>query len=104
MNSVERVKNICKERKIPISRIERELGFANGYIGQLKKGTFPDDRLAAIAEYLNVTIDYLMTGEEKEPSKIKPNTLAAHFEGEEFSEDEMNEIMNFVEFVKGKRK
>lgn len=29
MNSVERVKAICKERKIPISKIERDLGYAN---------------------------------------------------------------------------
>lgn len=30
MNSVERVKNLCKERGIPVSRLEKELGFANG--------------------------------------------------------------------------
>lgn len=36
MTSVERVKTICKERKIPLSRLERECGFANGYISQLK--------------------------------------------------------------------
>lgn len=64
MNSVERVKSICKERKLPISKIEKELGFSNGYIGQLKKGNFPDDRLLAIADYLNVSVNYLMTGEE----------------------------------------
>lgn len=39
MTSVERIRNLCKERKIPISRLERDLGFANGYIGQLRKGT-----------------------------------------------------------------
>lgn len=66
MNSVERVKLICKERKIPISKLEKDLQFANGYIGQLKKGSFPDDRLSAIADYLGVTVDYLMTGEEKD--------------------------------------
>ena len=52
MNRVERVKEICKERKIPISKVERDLGYANGYIGQLKKGVFPADRLLDIAEYL----------------------------------------------------
>lgn len=64
MNSVEKVKAICKERKLPIYRLEKELGYANGYIGQLKKGSFPDDRLVEIANYLNVTTAYL-TGEEK---------------------------------------
>lgn len=35
MNAVERVKTICKERKIPISKLESDCGFSNGYIGQL---------------------------------------------------------------------
>lgn len=65
MNSVERVKLICKERKIPVSRLEKDLGYANGYIGQLRKGVFPDDRLVEIAVYLGVTTDYLL-GTEKE--------------------------------------
>lgn len=64
MNSVERVKSICKERKIAISKLERELGFSNGYIAQLRKGTFPADRLADIAAYLSVSTEYLLTGEE----------------------------------------
>lgn len=65
MNSVERVKAICKERKIPISKMERDLGYANGYIGQLKKGVFPADRLQDISEYLGVSAEYLLNGEEK---------------------------------------
>ena len=64
LNSVDRVIAICKERKIPISRLEKDLGYANGYIGQLKKGVFPADRLSAIANYLNVSSDFLLTGKE----------------------------------------
>ena len=78
MNSVEKVKALCKERKIPISRLEKELGYANGYIGQLRKGTFPNDRLVEIANYLNVPTAYL-TGEEQ---KNKPAT----HEGRELTE------------------
>ena len=66
MNSVERIKAICKERKIAISKLERDLGFANGYIGQLRKGVLPDDRLLQVSEYLNLSVEYLMTGEQKE--------------------------------------
>ena len=64
MNCVERVRAICSDRKIPISRLERDLGFSNGYIAQLRKGVFPADRLAMIAEYFGVTTDFLLTGEE----------------------------------------
>lgn len=73
MNSVERVKQLCKERRIPVSKLEKELGFSNGYIGQLRKGVFPSDRLVVIADYLGVTVDYLMTG--KEGSKEKSQEL-----------------------------
>lgn len=59
MNEVEKVRQICKERKIPISRLEKECGFANGYIGQLKKGVFPSDRLIKIADYLNLPLSAL---------------------------------------------
>ena len=31
-------------------------------------------------------------------------TLAAHFDGKEYTEDELNEIRQFAEFVKSKRK
>lgn len=73
MNSVERVKELCKERKIPISKLEKDLGFSNGYIGQLRKGVFPSNRLILIANYLGVSPDYLMTGET--PAEKREVTL-----------------------------
>ena len=70
MNSVELVKKICKERKIPISRLEKDCGFSNGYIRKLREGKFPSDRLLIISKYLDLPIDYLMTG--KEETKKEP--------------------------------
>lgn len=64
MDTVERVISICKQRKIAISRLERDCGFANGYIRKLKEGKFPADRLYTIAEYLNVSPEFLLTGSE----------------------------------------
>lgn len=66
MNTVERVKSICKERKIPISKLEKDLNFGNAYISGLKKGSIPDDRLKSISDYLELPVEYLMTGKEKE--------------------------------------
>lgn len=78
MDSVELVKQICKERKIPISRLEKDCGFSNGYIRKLQEGKFPSDRLLAISKYLNLPVDYLMTGqtevEKKEPALTPKDT------------------------------
>ena len=108
MNSVERVKLICKERKIPISKLESDLGFSNGYIGQLRKGIFPADRLAKIASYLEVTIDYLLTGEEtKKVTTDGERTVSnddikfALFGGDGEITDEMfEEVKRFAQMVK----
>ena len=34
----------------------------------------------------------------------EPTTIAAHFDGTEYTEDELDEIRQFAEFVKNKRK
>lgn len=74
MNSVELVKKLCKEKKIPISRLERDLGYSNGYIGQLRKGVFPTDRLVEIARYLSVPAEYLLGTREEKASDLKSET------------------------------
>lgn len=65
MTTVERIKAICKERHIPLARLERDCGFANAYISQLRKGTVPNDRLIKIADYLSVSPAYLSGLEEQ---------------------------------------
>ena len=114
MNAVERVKTICKERKIPISKLESDCGFANGYISQLRKGVFPDDRILKIAEYLNVSVDYLMTGNEVEfivktakkdvlltemSSRIKEYALKLS----EMPEEKQEQIMSLIDMLADKK-
>ena len=55
------------------------------------------DTIKKIASSLNVSADTLL-GIDNEPT-----TLAAHFEGDEYTESEMEEIRNFAAFVKNKR-
>ena len=71
MNTVERIKSICKERKIPISTLEKECKFSNGYIGQLRKGTMPDDKLIRVASYLGLSMKYLSTGKDESVPSLK---------------------------------
>lgn len=70
MDTVERIISICKDRRIPIARLERDCGFSNGYIKKLKEGKIVADRLYAIAEYLNVSPEYLLTGQTPEKESI----------------------------------
>lgn len=113
MNCVERVKAICKERKIPISKLESDLKFSNGYIGQLKKGVFPADRLAKIASYLEVSSDYLLTGEEtkKAPTpegerEISDDDImfALWGDSDDVDKDDLDDVKRYAAFVRERKK
>lgn len=53
----------------------------------------------------NEAVDlYNRAGFESIQTTQQPTTLAAHFDGEEYTESELEEIKNFAEYVKTKRK
>lgn len=76
MNTVERIKAELKARRIPVSRMEKDLGFANGYISQLRKGTMPAERLIAVAEYLEKPVEYFLYGEKEKDQTTDNDDLA----------------------------
>lgn len=67
-NSVEYVRDVCRQRKIPVAQLEKDCGFANGYLNPKKLSKIPYDRVLKIASYLNLSVDYILTGEEKAPT------------------------------------
>lgn len=77
MNTVEIVKKLCKENGVPVSRLEKACGFANGYIGQLKKGSVPADRLVKIAKFFEVPIETFMENEAQEYGKEMKELIEA---------------------------
>lgn len=62
MSIAEIIKTECKSRKIPVSRLERDLGFCNGYVRGLKD-KIPLDRAKEISEYLHIPLSTLMEDE-----------------------------------------
>ena len=63
MDILERIKQECYNREIPISRLEKACGFSNGYIRNLKKGTMPITKVKKVADFFGVTPDYFVRGE-----------------------------------------
>lgn len=61
----ERVKMLCKERNMSLNKAETACGFAKGYFSKLDKSAPNSANLQKIAEFFNVSIKYLMTGEDK---------------------------------------
>lgn len=64
----ERIENLRKSAGLSQGKLEKELGFSNGSISKWKNSTPTPDRLQKLADYFKVSVDYLMTGEEKKDS------------------------------------
>ncbi len=64
---LDKIKVLCKEKKTSIFKLEKQLGFGNGVIGRWDKSVPSYERLAAVANALDVPVSYL-TGETDDPS------------------------------------
>ena len=71
MTILENIKIICREKKnISITTLEQELGYSNGSLAKAKD--IPSSRVCEIANYLGVSMEYLMTGEKPEIPNLEP--------------------------------
>lgn len=62
MEIIERIRQICKENGTSVTDLEKELGFSNGSLAKAKD--IPSSRILEISKRLNVSMEYIMTGEE----------------------------------------
>ena len=100
MDMKERVQELCKKNSISVSELEKTLGFGNGYISKLGQSTPNTSKIKLIADYFNVSIDYIITGEEKNPIPVPKMTdeyykLISIYSN--LSETDRNYIMSLAE-------
>ena len=100
MTVSERIREQMKLRDLAYGELAATTGLAKSAIHRYATGQtdkIPTEALEKLAGALGVTPAFLTGWEER------PHTLAAHFEGEEFTDDELREIEDFVRFVKSRR-
>ncbi|KKB93964.1 MULTISPECIES: helix-turn-helix domain-containing protein [Bacillus] len=94
MTTFERVKKLCKDRGISLSRLEENVGFGKNSIYSWKQNNPSSDKLKKVADYFNVSVDYLLGRTEKE-----------NFEPELTAKDERDiqkELQKIIEGLEGK--
>ena len=76
-NSVEYIREICKKKHIPVSLLEKECGFSNGYLNPKKMKKIPYDRAVLIGNYLGITVESILNGNEIPPTLEDEGTIEA---------------------------
>lgn len=120
-----RLKQLRTENNLTQEEFGKPYNIKKSTVSQYESGSSrPDDELKKrIANDFNVSLDWLMgksdiketaedllssiTTNDKINNKIKENrieTIAAHFDDEEFTDDDLEDIKNFIEFMVAKKK
>ena len=103
MTYFDKIRQLCKARKVKVSTLERDLGFGSGYISHLKD-KIPTDRAVMIAEYLGLPSDYFMPEEiKKSPVKQDPLVDEIMLKASNLSEAELKELISFADYILSKR-
>ena len=55
-----RVKDLAAKKKVSLAKVERDLGFSDGIISTWKNGKASQDKINLLADYFDVTTDYLL--------------------------------------------
>uniref|UniRef100_UPI0012905395 helix-turn-helix domain-containing protein n=2 Tax=Streptococcus TaxID=1301 RepID=UPI0012905395 len=56
----DRIKELAKKQGLSINSLEEKLGYSRNTLYSLKKQNASTDRMQEIADYLNVSLDYLL--------------------------------------------
>ena len=61
---VDRIIQLIKQKGLSINAVERQLGFGNGAIKRFATSSPSVDKIIALSNFLNVSVGYIITGEE----------------------------------------
>ena len=100
-----------KKKNISITTLEQELGYSNGSLSKAKD--IPSSRIAEISKYLDVSMEYLMTGKETrftvEQANIDVQIARQQKRIKEYmlkfanlSEEKRNQIMSLIDMLEEK--
>ncbi|RRR16682.1 helix-turn-helix domain-containing protein [Streptococcus pneumoniae] len=115
-STLEKIKELAKKRGIPLTKLEESLGYSTNYFYTLKTKTPNSERLQQIADYFNVSTDYLL-GRTDNPTIASDNTIAGYtsddlrkmaenaktFDGKPLTEEDIDAIQNIIEiYLRGR--
>ncbi|NQD97636.1 helix-turn-helix domain-containing protein [Staphylococcus xylosus] len=99
MNTVQIIRNLCSQNGITIAELERKLDFSNGQIARWKKSTPGVDRLKKVADYFDVSVDYLLDREKENYNGEEENEeiRIMHRAAEKMTDEERKKALKVFE-------
>lgn len=112
----ERIKELAKKRGVNLQKVSEDLGFSTNYLYSLKNKKTPSaEHMAKIAEYFNVSTDYIL-GRTDNPSFPNDSVTTADgrvvdlsnlrervvlFDGKPLSDEDVDKIAQIIKLSLG---
>ena len=112
----DRIKELAKKQGLSINLLEEKLGYSRNTIYNLKNSKPSTERISEIADYFNVSTDYLL-GRTENPAIANNDTIAGYtsddlrkmaenaktFDGKPLTEEDIDAIQNIIEiYLRGR--
>lgn len=104
---LEKIKYVMKIKGFTAEMLSQKSGIPKSTIDKITSGATPDPRyetVKALANALGLNADELSEYLGIEASDYEPQTIAAHHDSEEWTQEELDEIEQFKAYVRSKRK
>ncbi|OEK54329.1 repressor [Staphylococcus equorum] len=101
MSFSKRMKQSREKQGITLAELGRKIGKTEATVQRYESGNIKNlknDTIENIASALNVNPAYLMGWINEEPSN--EDTIAAHLDGDDFTEEELAEIRKYANYVR----
>jgi len=72
---VNKIKDLCYEKGISVATLEKHLGFGNGSIYRWDKNSPTIEKVTKVADYFNVSVDYLLSKNSSKFSNLSKESL-----------------------------
>lgn len=112
----EKIKELADKRGVSLTKLEEDLGYSRNTLYKLKSQKPNAERISEIADYFNVSTDYLL-GRADNPAIASDDTIAGYtsddlrkmaenaktFDGKPLTEEDIDAIQNIIEiYLRGR--
>lgn len=100
------IKDEMNKQDLSISELARRVDMAKSAVSRYLNETreFSLNRSKDFAKALHISVEYLLGFDESEQKQSQQNTIAAHFDKEDLTDEEKQEVQDFINYLKSKRK
>lgn len=93
------------EKNMSQQELADALGISKSAVNMYERGERQPnfETLELIADYFNIDIDYLLGRTNKTTRVIQSVTIAAHLDTGDLTESELEDVANYIEFIRSKR-